>query len=48
MFWLTDKIFWTTGKNDVRTFDNIKNIAVGQGDDYTTGCFTDYNYFNNY
>ena len=24
-------------KNDLRTFDNIRNIATGQGDDYTTG-----------
>ena len=23
-------------KNDVRTYDNITNVAIGQGDDYTT------------
>ena len=25
--------------------DNIWKIATGQGDDYTTGCLLDYNYF---
>ena len=28
---------------------NIRKIAIGQGDDYTTGCLLDYPYFiNNY
>ena len=26
----------------------FKKIATGQGDDYTTGCLLDYNYFKNY
>ena len=26
-------------KDDLRTYDNIQKIAVGQGGDYTTGCF---------
>ena len=26
--------------------DNIRKIATGQGDDYTTGCLLDYNYLN--
>ena len=34
-------------KNDMRTYDNIQKIATGQGDDYTTSCLLDYNYFNN-
>ena len=34
-------------KNNLRTY-NIRNIAIGQGDDYTTGCLLDCNYFNNY
>ena len=29
------------------TYDNIRKIAVGQGDDNTTGCFLDYPYFAN-
>ena len=35
-------------KNNLRTYDNIRNIAAGQGDDYTTGCLQDYPYFKNY
>ena len=35
-------------KNNLITYDNIRKIATGQGDDYTTGCVLDYNYFNNY
>ena len=34
-------------KNNLRTY-NIRNIAIGQGDDYTTSCLLDCNYFNNY
>ena len=32
--------------NNLRTFDNIRKIATGQGDDYATGCLLDYNYSN--
>ena len=32
----------------MRTYDNIQKIATGQGDDYTTGCLLNYNYFNNF
>ena len=36
----------------MRTYDNIydsiRNIAADQGDDYTTGCLLDYNYFKKY
>ena len=28
------------------THGNIWNITTHQGDDYTTGCLLDYNYFN--
>ena len=35
-------------KNNLITYNNIQKIATGQGDDYTTGCLLDYNYFNNY
>ena len=37
-----------TLKNDIRTYENIQNIPTGQGDDYTTGCLLDYNYFKKY
>ena len=34
-------------KNNKITYDNIRKIATGQGDDYTTGCLLDYPYFAN-
>ena len=35
-------------KNNKATYDNIRKIATGQGDDYTTGYLLDYIYFKNY
>ena len=35
-------------KNDFRTYDNTRNIATNQGDDYTTGCLVTYPYFKKY
>ena len=31
------------GKN---AFDHMPKFEIGHGDDYTTGCLLDYNYFN--
>ena len=35
-------------KQNKATYENIRKIATGQGDDYTTGCLLDYIYFKNY
>ena len=35
-------------KNDLITYENIRNIATGQLDDYTTGCLLNYNYLKKY
>ena len=35
-------------KNNKGTYENIRKIATGQGDDYTTGSLLDYIYFKNY
>ena len=35
-------------KNDLKTYDNITNIATGQGDDCTARCLLDYPYFKKY
>ena len=35
-------------KNNKVTYENIRKIAAGQGDDYTTGCLLDYTYFEKY
>ena len=32
-------------KNNKATYENIRKIDLGQGDDYTTGCLLDYPYF---
>ena len=35
-------------KNKKVAYENIRKIATGQGDDYTTGCLLDYTYFKDY
>ena len=35
-------------KNNRVTYENIRKIAVGHGDDYATGCLLDYIYFKKY
>ena len=32
----------------MRTYDNIRKLATGQGVDYRTYCLLDYNNFKNY
>ena len=31
--------------SELKTHENIRKIATGKRDDYTTGCFLDYPYF---
>ena len=31
--------------NDTKTYENIRKITTGQGDNYTTGCLLDYPYY---
>ena len=31
--------------NDFKTYENIRKIETGKGDDCTTGCLLDYPYF---
>ena len=35
-------------KNNKVTYENIRKIATGQRNDYTTGCLSDYISFKNY
>ena len=35
-------------KNDKGTYENIRKISTGQGDDFTSGCLLDYTYFKNH
>ena len=32
----------------IKTNENVRKIATGQGDDYTTGCLLDYSYFKDH
>ena len=34
-------------RNNKVTYENVRKIATGQGDDYTTDCLLDYSYFMN-
>ena len=35
-------------KDNKATYENIRKITTGQGDDYTAGCLLDYIYFKNH
>ena len=35
-------------RHKLMTYDNTKKITTDQGDDYTTGCLLDCNYFKSY
>ena len=37
--------FYQPIRSYLKTHVNIRKITTGKGDDYTTGCFLDYNYF---
>ena len=40
------KFFFDQSINSIiKTYENIRKITIGQGDDYTTGCLLDYSYF---
>ena len=34
--------------SDIKTYENVRKIATGKGDDYTTGCLLDYSYFKDH
>ena len=42
------KFFDQPVKYDLKTYNNSKKIATGQGDDYTTSFLLDYPYFKEY
>ena len=41
-----ENIFDQPLKSNKVTYENIRKIATGEGDDYTTGCLLDYPYVN--
>ena len=40
-----ENVFDQPIKNNKVTYENVRKIATGEGDDYTTGRFLDYPYF---
>ena len=43
------KKFYDQPINDqIQKYDEIRKIATGQGDNYTTGCLLDYHYFKDH
>ena len=41
--------FYDQPINDlIKQYNKIRNTATGQGDDYTTGCLLDYQYFKDH
>ena len=40
-----ENFFDQSVKNNKVTYENIRKIPTGQGDDYTSGCLLDYPYF---
>ena len=40
-----ENLFDQPEKNNKVIYENIRKIAIGQEDDYTTGCLLDYSYF---
>ena len=42
------KIFFSQPiNNDIKTNENFRKNATGQGDDYAAGCLSDYPYIKN-
>ena len=39
------KFFDEPMKNDLRTYDSVQKMTIGQRDDYATGCLLGYTYF---
>ena len=42
------KIFDQPVRNNLRTYDSIQIVGLGQGDNYKTGCLLDYSHFKDY
>ena len=36
------------GHSDIKRYEEIRKLTTGQGEDYTTGCLSDYEYIKNH
>ena len=41
-------LFDQATNSDIKTYENVRKIATGKGDDYTTGCLLDYSCFKDH
>ena len=48
MSWLMGNFFDQAIENNKVTYENIRKIATGQGNDYTTGCLLNYQNIKDY
>ena len=49
MLGLMGETFFDQPINSItKPYENIRKIATGRGDDYTTGCLLDYSYLKDY
>ena len=43
-----ENVFDQPINSNIKTYENIRKIARGRGDDHTTGCLLDYSYFKDH
>ena len=44
----SENVFDQPINSNIKTYENIRKISTGQGDDYTTGCLLDCSYFKDH
>ena len=42
------KFYYQPMKDQVKRYEEVWKITIGRGDDYTTGCLLDYQYFKDH
>ena len=45
---MTEETYDQSINDMIKQYDRSRKIALGQGDDYTTGCLLDFQYFKDY
>ena len=43
-----EKLLWPSNWFRYKTYEEIRKLATEQGEDYTTGCLLDYEYYKNH
>ena len=45
---MQNKIYDQSVDSHIKRYKEIRNLAIGQSEDYMTGCFLDYEYIRNH